>query len=98
MAARSKQEVTDVLDKANVDSRKMTSILKALGQERNLRACAWAFEWAREQEMLDVFHYSQYISILGRSRKVVEALEVFGEMQAAGVSANTITYNALISA
>ena len=98
IAARSREEAAAVLTKATVNERTLTSVLGALGRERKVQECEWVYEWARDNRLLNIIHYSCYISILGKSRRWERALTVFAEMRSQGVQPNIYTYSALISA
>ena len=94
ICAQSREEAAAVLSKANVGAKKSTYLLTALGWEQDLQAFAWAFEWARDRHISNVFHHTQYISVLGRRGKVIDAVEVFDQMQDAGLQSKIVTYNA----
>ena len=86
-----------------LSDKQLLALIGMLGRAPGLKGkqrLDWVMAWGGERKgVLNVFHYSNYISQLTRQPgRLQDAEAAFEQMQAAGVTPNDYTYNSLISA
>lgn len=88
----------ELLQEAQPEARRLTTVLSKLGKHEGLRSFKQTFEAAVQLGRVELFHWNTYIGVVGRRGDLLEAFRAFERMRQHNTEPDVFTFTALLNA